>query len=137
MRPRLQPGDYLLMSRISYLRSQPARGDLVIIKDAKDPEQHFLKRIVALPGEVISVDGGLFVIDGVPLEEPYLCGLPATCQLDSKNWKVGDEQYFIMGDYRAKSTDSRHFGPIGHQRIIGKVWFRYWPIERFGFLAGA
>ena len=137
MRPQCDPGQRLLASRLAYLRSEPSRGDLVVVRDPREGGAHYLKRIIGLPGEVVSVDDGMLFVDGVPLDEPYLGGLPASLGLDRADWSVGDGHYFVMGDYRARSTDSREFGPVARHEIIGKVWLRYWPLRRFGSVAAA
>ena len=97
MRPQFDPGQRLLASRLAYLRSEPSRGDLVVVRDPREGGAHYLKRIIGLPGEVVSVDDGMLFVDGVPLDEPYLGGLPASLGLDRADWSVGDGHYFVMG----------------------------------------
>ncbi len=137
MKPGFEAGQYLLVSRRAYRGASPARGDVVIVRDptpGKD-EVSYLKRIVGLPGEEVTVKEGVVFINGQHLPEPYLRGAPAAFGLSEQTWVLGPSQYFVMGDNRVKSTDSREFGPVPRQRIVGKVWFRYWPPRAWGRIA--
>ena len=86
-----------------------------------------MKRIIGLPGEEVCLSDGFLLIEGKRLHEPYLKGLPAYLGLDEFSWKLGDGEYFAMGDNRVHSTDSRDFGPLSLGQIVGRVWFRLWP----------
>ena len=132
MQPNFRQGDRLLVSRRAYRRGPPDRGDAVIARDPRDPGQRYLKRVVGLPGEEVRLSEGMLIIDGAPLEEPYLGGLPASPGLGEQGWELEDDEYFVMGDSRAHSTDSREFGPIGRELIVGMAWFRWWPPSRWG-----
>ena len=132
MLPNFMPGDRLLVSRRAYRAGMPARSDIVILRDPRDPGQRYLKRVVGLPGEEVRLSEGMLLIDGAPLEEPYLRGLPPSPGLTEQGWKLGDDEYFVMGDSRAHSTDSRDFGPADRGLIVGKAWIRCWPPGRWG-----
>ena len=132
MAPSLHSGDRLLMSRRAYRRALPGRGDVVVVRDPRDPSEHYLKRVVGMPSEEVRLAEGMLFIDGRQLAEPYLGGLPASPGLSEAGWTLGEDQYFVMGDNRAHSTDSREFGPIALPDIIGKVRFRWWPLARWG-----
>ena len=133
MAPTLGSGHLLLM-RPGGPPSGLSRGDLVIVRDQRDPKSRYLKRVVGLPGERIQLFEGLLYVDGGHLAEPYLGGLPASLGLEDKVWGLGEGEYFVMGDNRARSTDSRAFGPVDAGLIVGKVWFRYWPLSKWGKL---
>lgn len=132
MAPAFQPGEYLLVNLTAYRKREPARGDVVIVAGPGDSSKRFLKRIIGLPGEEIRLSEGLLFINGKRLHEPYLGGLPAYLGLGEFAWKLGNEDYFVMGDNRAHSTDSREFGPVSLKRIIGRAWLRVWPFGRLG-----
>ena len=136
MTPLFEPGDLLLVGRTAYRREAPARGDAVIVRDPRDPGRRYLKRVVGLPGEEVRLSEGMLFIDGVHLDEPYLGGLPASPGLDERAWRLAENRYFVMGDNRAHSTDSREFGPVGPEHIGGKAWFRWWPPGRWGAIGG-
>ena len=130
----LDDNDYLIANKIDYRLHAPQRGDIVILRPPTSNSQDFIKRIIALPGERLLIRDGVVYINGHKLDEPYL----------PEEWTVfnnygGDNgvvippnEYFVMGDNRNRSQDSRTFGPISRDRIDGKAWFRIWPFDRFG-----
>jgi signal peptidase I len=132
MMPSFRSGDHVLLSRAAYSKGSPARGDVVIVRDPRDLHRRSLKRVVGLPGEAVRLFDGMLLIEGAHLEEAYLGGLPASLGLGDTSWNLGDDEWFVMGDNRARSTDSREFGPISLGRVVGKVWFRLWPLSRWG-----
>lgn len=132
----LDDNDYLIANKIDYRIHNPQRGDIIILRPPTDPSRDFIKRVIALPGERLLIRNGIVYINGHRLEEPYL---PEAWTIDT-NWPIngadgqvmGPNQYFVMGDNRNKSQDSRAFGPITRDRIDGKAWFRIWPVDHFG-----
>ena len=106
----------------------------MVVRDPRLPAREELKRIVGLAGEEMRFEDGLLYIDGAVLDEPYLGGLPSTLGLEGKRWKMGPDEYFLMGDNRAHSTDSREYGPVKADMLVGKVWLRYWPPRRWGLI---
>ncbi len=131
MRPSIRAGDWLLVRRDAYRRAAPSRGDLVIVRDPRKTTEKYLKRVVGLPGEEVSTRDGELLIDGGRLSEPYLDRLPSSVGLDTKSWRLGRGQYFVVGDNRAHSTDSREFGAVGSRLIVGKATRRVWPPSRW------
>lgn len=134
MTPALAPGDYLLVRRqtparpLAMLTGQRARGQIVA---ARGPEGRLLvKRIVGLPGESLRV-GEAVQVNGQPLVEPYTHGSTPEGQYRGVH-RLGPDEYFLIGDHRAASTDSRDFGPVAAAAVEGVVWLRYWPVSRFG-----
>ena len=132
MEPSFNDGCWLVVSRRAYLRATPARGDVAVIRDTGDRGQSYVKRVVGLPGEEVRLYDGTCFIDGDRLSEPYLGGLPAYVGTDEKTWRLSGQEFFLMGDNRARSTDSRDFGPVGPELIVGRAWFRCWPLNRLG-----
>src|SRR5450756_2678967 len=132
----LDDNDYLIANKIDYRLHAPQRGDIIILRPPTDNSKDFIKRIIALPGERLLISDGFVYINGHKLDEPYLPEAWTTLNNwpnDGTDGKVmGSNQYFVMGDNRNKSQDSRIFGPIGRDRIDGRAWFRIWPLDHFG-----
>ena len=105
-----------------------------MVRDPRLPAREELKRIVGLPGEELRFEDGLLYVDGAPLDEPYLEGLPPTLGLEARCWRLGPGEYFVMGDNRAHSTDSREYGPVRAEMLVGRVVLRYWPPRRWGIV---
>jgi signal peptidase I len=137
----LDDNDYLIANKIDYRLHAPERGDIIILRPPADNSKDFIKRVIALPGEKLLIRDGSVYINGHKLDEPYL---PEawTAINNPPPWSVGDgavipaNQYFVMGDNRNRSQDSRLFGPIGRDRIDGRAWFRIWPLDHFGDIYG-
>ncbi|HEX9362302.1 MAG TPA: signal peptidase I [Candidatus Dormibacteraeota bacterium] len=133
----LDNDDYLIANKIDYRFHPPQRGDIVILRPPTNNSTDFIKRIIALPGERLLIRDGVVYINGHRLEEPYLPDA-WTQQTNAGKWSAGNgavippNQYFVMGDNRNRSQDSRFFGPIDRDRIDGKAWFRIWPLDHFG-----
>ncbi len=154
MRPTLLPGHYLMVGKLLYCRLDtdrlgkiipfwqpgepqlvylvrpPARGDVIVFDYPRDTERQFVKRIVGEPGDVVSIHDGVVSIDSVPLDEPYLQVLGRS---DMHSVRLEDDEYFVLGDNRTGSQDSRHWGTLAANHIIGKVWAVYWPRSAWGF----
>jgi signal peptidase I len=130
----LDNNDYLIANKIDYRLHAPQRGDIIILRPPSDNSKDFIKRVIALPGERILISNGIVYINGHKLDEPYLP--EAWTQLDTWGGPDGTvvpaNAYFVMGDNRNRSQDSRLFGFIGRDRIDGRAWFRIWPLNHFG-----
>lgn len=118
MLPTLKPGGYFLINKYAYRFWPPERGDVVVFKAAGNQRWHYVKRVVGLPGETIEISDGRVIVNGRPLEEPYAAG-PAFPDRGAQ--VIPEETYFVMGDNRANSEDSRHVGPVPLARIEGKI----------------
>jgi len=128
----LFPGERVIVSRISYIIGQPARGDVIVLQYPLDPGRDFVKRIIGLPGETVAIVDGQVFINGRPLPpEPYVVYPGPT---DMAPLQLGPDEYFVMGDNRAGSSDSRVWGPLPARRIIGKAWLIYYPFDKFGLV---
>ncbi|GAC1473725.1 MAG: signal peptidase I [Candidatus Dormibacteraceae bacterium] len=137
----LDDNDYLIANKIDYRLHAPQRGDIIILRPPADNSKDFIKRVIALPGEKLLIRDSIVYINGHKLDEPYLP--EAWIQLNNWTGTGGPEgtvmppnQYFVMGDNRNRSQDSRIFGPIGRDRIDGRAWFRIWPLNNFGDIYG-
>ena len=133
MRSTLEPGDLLLVSLIRP-DTELCRWDVVVLNDPVAPTGRYLKRVVGLSGEKVCISDGLLFVDGRQTIEPHLGGMPSMVGLGEWVWTLGDTEYFVMGDNRAHSTDSRQFGPVDRGHIVGKATSRYWPPSRVGRL---
>ncbi len=132
MAPTLVGGQYLLAksSRATSLRL--GRGDIVVFMHPQHIRRVYIKRIVGLPDESISINHGVTYINDYLFAEPYLIGSKPTRIESDREWWNGPEEYFVLGDNRNDSEDSRTFGPINKSLIVGRVWFRYWPPSNWG-----
>jgi signal peptidase I len=138
MEPNFTNNEYLIIDEISYRFEEPIRGDIVVFEYPKDPDQFFIKRVVGLPGETIEITGGKVLLyngtypNGRVLDEPYLA---SGWTNGKEKVTLGPDEYYVLGDNRDQSLDSRSFGPIKRDHIIGKVWFRGLPISKLGTFA--
>ncbi len=132
----LDNNDYLIANKIDYRLHAPQRGDIIILRPPTNNSTDFIKRVIALPGEKLLIRSGVVYINGHRLDEPYLPEAWTNDNNYPRNGSDGEvmpsDQYFVMGDNRNRSQDSRFFGPISRDRIDGKAWFRIWPINSFG-----
>ena len=130
MIPSLRDGDYLLAREHAEGKPSPlSRGNIVVVAVGGKSR---LKRVVGLPGERITFTDGMLLVNGDKLTEPYLRGLPPYLGLEHSEFVLDGEEYFVMGDNRAHSTDSRDYGPVRRAQIEGRAVCRIWPPRRWG-----
>lgn len=135
MEPNFHNNDYLIIDEISYRFKEPQRGEVVVFRYPGDEKYFYIKRIIGLPGEEIEIkDGKVFIFnkefpEGFSLEEYYLSSRVQTSGKDSKI-KIAEDEYFVMGDNRGFSFDSRSWGPLKKNEIIGAVRLRLWPFNK-------
>ena len=122
MEPSLHTEEYVIVDKLTYVFGSPQRGDVVVLYLEGDPKD-YIKRVIGLPGETIEIARGTVYIDGLPLSEPYV--LPSRDEYAQRT--LGVDEYFVMGDNRGNSQDSRRFGPIHFRNIVGRAWIVYWP----------
>ncbi len=133
MMPQLQNHERVFINKFVYHFEPIRRGDIVVFRCPADPTKSYIKRVVGLPGEWIRIDDGHVLIDGRQLREPYL---PAA-DLDHQSYppvRIEPDHYYVLGDHREFSNDSRAWGTVDRKLIYGKAVFAYWPISRAGFL---
>ncbi len=134
MEPNFYDHEYLIIDEISYRFKEPQRGEVIVFRYPKDPKQFFIKRIIGLPGETIKIhDGKITIINqkhpgGFILDESAYLGNKYT--RGNLEVKLKKDEYFVLGDNRNSSLDSRIFGPIKRKSIIGRTWIRGWPLKR-------
>jgi signal peptidase I len=137
MEPNFHDQEYLIVDEISYQFKNPRRGDVIVFRYPHNPQEFFIKRVIGLPGERVQIiDGKVKIYNkehpkGVFLEEPYLPpGTRTFSLIDNETVKLGPDEYFVLGDNRGSSKDSRSFGPVNRSFIIGRVVFRGWPFNK-------
>ncbi|MDO8532860.1 MAG: signal peptidase I [Dehalococcoidia bacterium] len=131
MAPALTAGQYVLVSRLAYRVRAPARGDIVVAREPVRPNVLCVKRIAGLPGDEVRQERGRLWLNGRLVDDTDTGGLPENVTA-SFQWRLGDDEYMVLGDNRRDSRDSRAFGPVKRGHILGKVWFRYWPRQKWG-----
>jgi signal peptidase I len=131
MQPNLHTDERLVVEKISYRFHGPRRGDVVVLHDPSGGSELLIKRVVGLPGERVTIADGQVFIDGVAIDESYL---DQETQGNGRSWLVPPLQVFVMGDNRQASRDSRSFGTVPRDQIIGRALFRYWPLDQIGIL---
>jgi signal peptidase I len=129
MEPNLHTDQRLVVEKVSYRLHGPRRGDVVVLRMPERGPELLIKRVVALPGETIDIHGGTVYIDQQPLEEPYLIRSTDSTYGPTT---VPEGHVFVLGDNRGASNDSRVFGPVPIDRIVGRAWISYWPLEFLG-----
>jgi signal peptidase I len=138
MEPNFHNGDYILTEKISYKFREPERGEVIVFKAPNRPDADYIKRIIGLPGEKVKVIEGIIYINDQKLPEQYE---PINFQTfsgrflqEGQEFIVPENQYIVFGDNRSHSSDSREFGPVDKDFIIGRALIRYWPAPRFGMI---
>lgn len=140
MTPTLQTQDRVLIDKLAYDFSNPERGDLVVFESVETTNnEDIVKRVVGLPGDEVSIQNGTLLVNGVEQDEPYAVGeeeRPASRTTSDRNSfdpvTVPKDHIFVMGDNRPNSYDSRFFGPVPYENLLGKPSLRFWPPNRFG-----
>ncbi len=131
MEPNLETNQRLVVEKVSYRLREPQRGDVVVIRLPGHGEELLIKRVIALPGEQVAIHDGQVYINGEPLEEPYT---QQKTRGHMEELLVPEKHIFVLGDNRSASNDSRTFGPIPYEAIVGRAWFSYWPPDRVGLV---
>lgn len=127
MIPTLQNGEFVLVNRLAYRLGETERGDIIVFRSINEPDLDLIKRIIGLPGEIIEVRGGQVLINDKLLKQPMVDGAVSRSPEDMKALLIPRGMYFVMGDNRGVSFDSRLFGPVPEKYVFGKAFFRYWP----------
>jgi signal peptidase I len=127
MEPSLPPSQLVMVNKLAYLFGSPQRGDVIVLYFPLDTTKQFIKRIIGVPGDTIDLSPTEIKVNGHPIAEPYV-----TKEINSQVGSVtlGPDQYFVMGDHREVSCDSRSWGPLPKSDIIGKVTLIYWPLNK-------
>ena len=141
MEPNFHDGDYLIVDEISYRLDEPKRGDVIIFRYPKNTREFFIKRIIGLPGERVEIEGSRITIynnenqEGIMLDENIYIPLE-TKTTGSYDTILKDDEYYVLGDNRNASADSRIWGVLEEHFIVGKAWVRAWPVGDFSVFKG-
>jgi signal peptidase I len=132
-------GEYLIIDQLTYRFEDPQRGDIIVFRYPQDPSKFFIKRIIALPGDTIDIKGNKVTIETgtekkeLTLDEPYIKSMAQSTTLHET---LGDREYFVMGDNRDASSDSRIWGVLPKDKIIGRALVRLFPLDKIGVFPG-
>jgi signal peptidase I len=136
MMPNFQDGEYLLTEKVTYYTRNPQRGDVVVFMPPVSNTDEFIKRVIGLPGEKIMVRDGHVYINNKLLKEPYIkddvVTSGGTFLSEGQEFTVPANEYFVLGDNRPNSSDSRYWGPITKKVMTGRAWVSYWPVNLAG-----
>lgn len=136
MLPNFLDGEYLLTEKVTYRFEKPKRGDVVVFIPPTNPDDEYIKRVIGLPGDTVGLQDGKFYINGKLLPEDYLPSsqytTPGNFLSEGKEIIVPEGEYFVVGDNRPNSSDSRVWGPVKLGKIHGKAFFVYWPVVKAG-----
>jgi len=131
MEPNFHTGQYLIVDKISYRLHPIERGDVIVFVPPKEANRDFIKRVIALPGERVEIRQGRVLINGKLLQEPYIT---VSWNYTMAPMVVGDNEYFVLGDNRNNSSDSRMWGMLPKKNVVGKAWLSYWPPQHWGLI---
>ena len=138
MEPNFHDKEYILTDKISYRFGEPKRSDVVVFHSPQDERIDFIKRIIGVPGDSLQIKGGNLYINGTKIEENYINDPGQVAQgrflKEGAKVDVPAGQFFVMGDNRLHSSDSREWGFVTRDEIVGRAFFRYWPVAQFGVL---
>src|SRR3990172_4993591 len=131
MEPNFHDGDYVIVNRMAYRLGDMQRGDVIVFPYPLHEEDDYIKRVIGLPGDHVAIYNGVVYVNGEALAEPYIMEKP---DADLAEIVVPDGYVYVMGDNRNASSDSRSWGPLKIEKIIGKAVFRYWPFSTMGLV---
>lgn len=131
MEPTFHNGDYVIVNRLAYQWGEMQRGDVVVFPYPLSPEEDYIKRVIGLPGDRVAIYGGDVYVNGQHIEEPYISSAPAN---DVAETVVPEGYVYVLGDNRNASSDSRSWGPLEIEDILGKAVFRYYPFDSIGII---
>ncbi len=138
MDPTFENGQYLIIDELSYRFQEPTRGEVIVFRYPKNPKEFFIKRIIGLPGETVEIRNGRVIVwDGgeqITLDEPYIVNTGNGTDITTS---LGDDEYFVMGDNRPESSDSRVWGVLPRDDITGRVFLRLLPLDTAGLRPGS
>ena len=141
MVPNFHDKEYILTDKVSYRLGQPKRGDVVVFHSPQDERVDYIKRVIALPGDMVMVKGGHMYLNDQKLEEAYINNpgqvVAGRFLREGAPVEVPPDQYLVLGDNRLHSSDSREWGFVTKGAIVGRAFFRYWPIPSFGVIKTA
>ena len=138
MEPDFHDGEFLLTDKVTYRFGKPKRDDVIVFKAPPDDSDEFIKRIIGVPNDTINIQSGKVYLNGNVINEPYLAQntytSSGTFAKENVPFTIPNDFYFVMGDNREHSFDSRNFGLINKSKITGRAWVIYWPVSKLGVI---
>jgi len=128
MEPTLHTGEFVIVNKLAYRFSEPKQGDVIVFRFPRNPEQEYIKRIIGLPGDEVTIAERQVQVNGHILNEPYIAAPPRY----ESTWSVPVGALFVLGDNRNNSSDSHNWGPVPMENVVGKAVFVYWPPTEWG-----
>jgi signal peptidase I len=130
MQPTLHEGEFVLVNKLAYRLGDFQRGDVIVFHYPRNPSEDYIKRVIGLPGDTVSVENGQVMVNGLVLGEPYIASPPQY----SSSWKVPEGQIFVLGDNRNQSSDSHSWGFVPVSNVVGRALIIYWPLGELKIL---
>ena len=130
MEPTLVSGEYVMVNRLSYRFGLPQRGDIIVFHFPENPKEEYIKRVIGLPGDEVEIRNNQVYINGQALNESYIKGMVST----PGSWRIPEGQLFVLGDNRNNSSDSREWGTVAMNLVVGKAVLVYWPPTDWGLV---
>ena len=131
MEPNLHNGQYLIIDKISYRLGEPKQGDVIVFEPPNRPDEDYVKRVIGLPGDLVEIRSGQVFINNELLDEPYIVR-PGAYSMQPR--RVGVDELFVLGDNRNSSSDSRNWGMLPQDKMVGRAWISYWPPSQWGVI---
>ena len=131
MEPNFQHGQYLLVNKLAYRLGEYRRGDVIVFHYPNNPSQDYIKRVIGLPGDTVEFQDGVLIVNGLSVEEPY-DQVPIARNIEAQT--VAPGFLYVLGDNRPASSDTRTWGQLSQEFVIGKAWFAIWPVDRAGLV---
>jgi signal peptidase I len=129
MEPTLHTGEFVIVNKLAYKFGAPALGDIIVFHFPRDPDQEYIKRVIGLPGDQVTIKDGKVYVNGQEIVEPYIAASPV---YPGNSWQVPEDQLFVLGDNRNNSSDSHNWGTVPMDYVVGKALFVYWPLDSWG-----
>jgi len=131
MEPNFHDGQRLVVNKAAYFFGEPERGDVIIFRAPNGRQEDFIKRVIAIPGDIVKVNNGAVYVNGTELDEPYIKSPPSYTM---KELEIPKDEYFVLGDNRDHSNDSHHGWLVPRENIKGKAWLSTWPPDVWGLV---
>lgn len=133
MEPNFIEGQFILVNKLAYTLGEPSRGDVLVFHNPSNNDEDYIKRLIALPGDTLEIKDQAVYINGEPLDEPFIANKISPGRVHPPV-EIQPGNIFVMGDNRPNSQDSRAFGQLSQDLIVGQAWLRVWPLDVWGFI---
>lgn len=131
MEPTLHSGEFVIVNKLAYKLGAPALGDIIVFHFPRDPKQEYIKRVIGMPGDQVTIQDGKVFVNGQEIVEPYISAPPV---YPGNTWQVPEGNLFVLGDNRNNSSDSHNWGTVPTEYVVGKALFVYWPLDSWGLI---